>query len=200
MKTIIKVSLLILAALCPLTTTASEDPTVADFMRNLAALNQRKCPNLKALLEQSGRDNNIEMIYARRDDYRETCQCIPTRLAGLQSGLSPSELALKLSKSDLPARVKAQVTDKCLAEKARASYANGCEQRYSKLGKNVASYCRCMAEKMSVLLDSEVVQLQHEIADHLPRAAEALKKGQRPPEPPPTLKQFMAGTKSCALD
>jgi hypothetical protein len=95
MKTIIKVSLLIFAALCPLATTASEDSTVADFM---------------------------------------------------------------------------------------------------------AGYCRCMSEKMSVLPDSEIVQLQHELADHVPRAAEAVKKGQRPPETPPTLKQFMASTKSCALD
>jgi len=126
------------------------------------------------------------------------CECVPGRAKALQARLSKSERAKKMSESAFSKKYMSGITNHCVGEQLQSTFAGACAERYAKRVPDSAKFCSCMTKFTSGLSGAQAAQLGGEASDYLPRAAEAGKRGEATPAPPPLLKSMMETQKACA--
>jgi hypothetical protein len=199
MKTMLRVTVLILGALGSLSSFAQSQMAYGDAMDTYKTLlTQQVCPKMLQGFNQA-KQQHPDQAFVLESGYHAICECQIARVQVVQSRLSPAERQEVVDAASFQERMKASVMGKCMGEMARTIWSEpSCAQNYNKDLRKGANYCHCLSAKIGSLSDADAMELGLASADYLPRLAEAKKKGLPPPAAPASMKQFLDADKACS--
>lgn len=174
---------------------AAQTASIDQFLQGIRTEADNRCPDLKQLAEKRAAAGNQEEAEAIRSSMVSVCECMPAQAMTLRSTLSPEELASSISGTEFMQRFKPQLIDKCAATQAKAMLTQRCTNQTPATANS--PHCQCLSDKIAALSDSEITDIGIAAADYLPRAAEAQKRGETPPEQPALINRFFAIDAEC---
>ena len=176
---------------------AGQSTTVEQILEGLTAISRAKCQDRGALEQEFRAQGKIGEARGIRLAERNFCECVPAQVDALRASLSQQAREQRMTEEEFQAQYMPRIVNKCAAEQMRATYGEGCSEQFAAVQRNSAAYCQCMQQAVSRLADADIAQIGLESSEYMPRAAEARRRGEPPPEQTPGLKQFQAMHASC---
>ena len=176
---------------------AGQSATVEQTLDGLSAIHRSKCENRGALEKEFRAQNRIGESRSVRLAETMFCECVPAQVEALRGSLSQQAREQRMTEAEFQTQYMPRIVNKCAAEQMRSTYAEGCSEQFAASQKNSAAYCQCMHQAVSRLPEADIAQIGLDSSDYLPRAAEAKKRGEPPPEQPVSVKRFAAIHAGC---
>jgi len=173
--------------------------SVDAFINGLVQTSAVQCTEKKGVLVREYQaKGDLLGAYQVEQAEKMACDCVPGRAKALQAGLSKNERAKRMSESAFSKKYMPGITNHCVGEQLQSTFAGACAERYAKRVPDSAKFCSCMSKFTGEMSSAQAARLGGEASDYLPRAAEAGKRGEAVPAPPPLLKSMMETQKACA--
>jgi hypothetical protein len=173
--------------------------SVDGFINGLLYQSNAKCTANRGLAAREyQKQGKLLDAYQEEQAAKMMCDCLPSHAKALQARLPESERAVRMPESAFSKKYMTEILNQCSAEQAQSLYAGACAERYAGLVPNSAKFCSCMDAFTRQLSGAQAAQLGVESSDYMPLAANATKRGEVIPAPPPLLKSMMDSQKACA--
>jgi hypothetical protein len=171
---------------------------VGAIIDSFISISSAKCGESKGTSARDYKNKPFE-AYQMAEAEKMLCECLPARAKALKARLSQKERAAKLTEGAFSTTYMPEIVNQCAGALMKASYAGACSERFAMQVGDSAKFCACMVKFTNNLSDAQAAQLGGESAVYMPAAAQAGKKGEAIPPPPPLLGSMLDAQKACAL-